>query len=546
MLVVEIMRKLITPIRPKRLLLLLVSLFSLLVAQALPAQELGLLSVDSSRAPRYVGRVAEELILRESARYGGTEAVSSEVVSERFLTAGGDPALLKSCSDPVCAAAIARTAGLDAVILAEIAADGSAYGLVLRVIGADGETDLTAEELIFDLRDLDDGIARAAEGIALAAGIITLPEAVAESPEIDASEPDPQPEAEPESEPEPEAEQEIVREAPPEGIIGGSVLPEVGSYTETSSSRFLAWNSGLALLQLAGLGNMITLYIDNEASTSYYLYLGENDQTKIDRFYGEYEDYHLAARVSAVSTYALNLAAPVSAGIALFSGDPEELALSRRGRHYLYAGLFSSIAGNFVYLSGIDSLVHRSYLKAKYENDTVGEEYYEEQYRSLQGEVLTTQAAAIALWGLGSAAFLTAPNQPGPRTPIASGFWDKLFISTGIGLLSGGNVMASLAGFSRTEAEAAWYEYLQAEDEISKKYAQMEEEYDQYYLYSGLAAGFWAGGALMIAAAELFDLPDPFPDRKRTAARDGGVDPLTKLRFQPTADGGALYVHLEL
>lgn len=531
-----------TSMRPRRLLLLLCVL---LVAQEAGAQKLGLLPLDSSRAPRYAGRVAEELILRESARYGSAEVLSAEALTGRLLADGGDPALLENCNDPLCAAEIARVAGLDAVIMAEIAADGSTYGLVLRVVSADGETDLAAEELIFDLRDLDDGVARAAESIALAAGLITLPGA-AESAEIDTAEPEPESESEPESEAETPPEQEIVRESPPEGIIGGSVLPELGSSGEQNRSRLFAWNSGLVMLQLAGLGNLLTLYIDNEASTSYYLYLEENDQTRIDRFYREYEEYHLGARISAVSAYAVNLAAPVSAGIALFGGDPEELTVSRRGRHYLYAGLFSSIAGNFVYLSGIDSLVHRSYLQAKYQNDPLGEEYYEDQYQSLQGEVLATQAAAIALWGISSAAFLTAPNQPGPRSPIASNFWDKLFITTGIGLLSGGNVMASLAGFTRTEAEAAWYEYLQADDDISDKYARMEEEYDQYYLYSGLAAGFWAGGALMIAAAELFDLPDPFADRKGTAARDGGFDILTRLRFQPTPQGGAFYVHLEL
>ena len=525
-------------------------LFTLLItAQTIHAQELGLLRMDASGAPRYLSRVARELILKESARYGGTQALTPTELSERYLAAGGEAALFESCTEASCAAEIARTAGLDGVILAEITADGSAYGVSLRAVGADGETDLAAEELIFDLRDLDDGIARALENLAVAAGLIPAPEVASSLVEAEAQKAVPEPDptlGSDETEVPGTEEESIPLDPPPEDIIGGTKIPELGDVAESSRSRLAAWNSGLLLLQLSGLGNLLTLYLDTGANTSYYLYLNENDQTKIDRFYREYEDYHLGARISAVSTYALNLAAPVSTGLALFSSDSNELAFSRRGRHYLYAGLFSSLAGNLVYLSGIDALVHRSYLQAKYRNDSLGEDYYEAQYQSLQGEVLATQGAALALWGLSSAAFLAAPNQGGPKYALASNFWDKVFITAGVGFLSGGNLMASLAGFNRTEAEGAWYDYLQADEDVAAKYARMEDEYDQYYLFSGLAAGFWAGGAMLFAAAELFDLPDPFPDRKRTASRERGIDPLTRLRFQPTPQGGAFYVHLEL
>ena len=529
---------------PKSLLKLSLIQLLLFIVVCLNAQEVGVFVRRGVGIPLHQARVGEKLILTELENYTDFDTVAGTELTDRIRAAGGDPELLAACGSTECAADAARLSGVSMLLLTEFARDGGAY--LLRVIAVDSEGVLIArtEERVFDIRDLDELVAAAGTALAVGAGLITAP-VVAEvlEPPLTVAEEEASLSDAATITPSPEDE-----ESPPASAAERVTAPV--PFTPQESRRQNLFTASLVMLPLGGLGNMLTLYSDIEGITNYYMYLGASEQEEIDRYYNEYENYHLAARVAGVSAYTFTLGAPLAAGYALFSGEPSKLGYTRRGRHFYYAGLAGLLAGNLLYLGAMDALVESSYLRARSGNDDDPlADYYGTEYDRVFTEALLTEAAVLGLWGLGSAALIAAPLQEGRRTPLAPNFWDKVLVSSGVLLLSGGNVMASLAGFRRTDAEEAYYKYLRADEDIQARYDRVDEEFDAYYLAGGLAAGFWIGGAVCFAAAELFDFPDPFPSRGRSggnAGTSGEKSLLGALRLIPHPEGAALYVHFDL
>ena len=323
-----------------------------------------------------------------------------------------------------CAAEAVRLSGTEAIILAELSDDGGGFGLSLTAVGRDGRVIGSARETVFDIRDLDEQVAAAGTALAVQAGLIeaplieTLAEAAVaqESPSVgesrDAAEGEP---AKPEA-----AVEETAEADKTEDVLGGSSVQELNASVAQDSRRHTAFSGALVALQLGGIGNLLTLHTDTESTTSYYQYLGSTQQSDIDRYYEDYQFYHSAARIAGVSAWSFSLAAPGSASWALFAGAPDELALSRRGRHYLYAGLGTALAGNLLYLGAMDSLVESSYLNARGENgDDPLSGYYSDEYDRVHGKALVLEAAVVGLWTLGSAAIIAAPLQEGRRRALA-------------------------------------------------------------------------------------------------------------------------------
>ncbi|ORC35427.1 hypothetical protein B4O97_09665 [Marispirochaeta aestuarii] len=508
------------------------------------AQEIGLVSIRGEGVPSYLLKVGEGLAGDTIREYTGGRVLAGEELQKKREAEGLTAAEIAGCDDPECARDLAGRLGLDGIAVFSLERSGGGYILSLQGISADGARKGRAEEFFIDIRNYDATVAEVGENLAVQMG---LAEAVI------ARGPDQEPSVPEEEIPEDTAEApsadsagelsggEEAGDVPAESETSETVLQdtEPAAPVQTSTGERL-FTTGIALYQLGGLANMLTLMSGAESVSSDYL--ARNALLPADRdSYGTAEDFYRAARtISSTAAWTMHAAAPVTAGFPLIGGDAGDLKFSYRGKWYLYAGIGTALAGHLLYLDSIDPLAESSYLRARGHSDT----YYDEEYDREFPWVLARQGMVLGLWTLGSAAVLAAPAQPGDREALASNFWDRVLVGSGLALFSGGNVFASLAGIGRTDSLADWYRY----QEVSSpaRYSAWENSFDSFELKRNLALGFWLGGAFCLALAELTDFPDPFESGAASAkeSSETGDFPLVSLRFLPRPDGGSLYFHL--
>jgi hypothetical protein len=536
---------------------LFITVFCVLFSSPGAAQEFGIISRGGEGIPAYLLQVGEGLVRSELEELSGGAAVSFEELKNRQRAQGHTEPELEDCAGPDCALELSRQLDLAGIAIFSLEKSGGGYLIRFEAVRVDGARQGSAEEFLIDIRDYDAKIAEAGRRLAVQLGLV---EASLLAEAFSDTSPDTAPLLE-----EPSAvgaagdgpldgtADESSAEGKDSGTAGETDR-EAQEAAETQKkfiaagpqeqalvgTRDLFFSTGIGLYQLGGIANMIALMSGAERVSNDYLSLSAALPEDRDSFKTAEDLYQTGSTVSYTAAWTLHAAAPIAAGFPIFGAGAEAPAFSYRGKWYLYAGIGTAVAGHLLYLDSIDSLAESSYLRARGRSDS----YYDDEYNRKFPWVVARQGAVIGLWTLGSAAVMAAPAQPGVKESLASNFWDRILVGSGLALFSGGNVFAAMAGIQRTDALEDWYSY---QDYSShSRYSAWERSYDRFELNRNLALGFWIGGACFIALAELVDFPDPFDSGK--ASSGGGSDaadsPRASLRFLPRPGGGSLYLHV--
>ncbi len=549
-------------------------LTALFVVSDLYAGDSALLSSTGKDVPRYAARVGEELALKElSGLTGGTVLTREDLVS-RLQEAGADPSILNNCTDNACAAEIAQTLGLDALILFGIDSRAAGYDISLSGLLADGSTLGPVEDQVFDIRDIDDTIAALGTSLAIEAGLIEAPaEAVAQAadtgpgaeknPEQQKTEASDNASGEEKSaetgdtgeEQKPDTESgdakaesgdDDTAAQDTESIKSGDEAEKTaGESAEKAAEKeedttpapgydtgMLLFTSGIGAMQLGNLFSLTGFYLDAMAAGNYYKYTQASSQSDIDDFYGTYETELLLSKIFRVAGFSSMGAGLGTAGIPIFSSDA--LKLSRKGKFRFYSALTAYTAGNMLYLNSLDSFAEFSYNSAKGENN----DYYADRALGDIPWVVLRGGGIAALWGTGTWWMVTAPDMPGKISTGPANFWDRVLVGSGLLFFGGGNFFAAMAGIDRSYALYDWYDYIEGSGNVGESYSSYADYMDSAELMGTLAVASWLTSAACFAAAELFNFPDPFGGSSGAALADA-------LRFSPLPGGGAFYVHLE-
>jgi hypothetical protein len=512
------------------------TLFWLFFFMPVSGQEIGLISMGDEGIPSYLLQVGEGLVSAAVEELLGGAVLSGDDLRRLQEAEGAGEREIGECRDLVCARELAAALGLEGMALFSLTRSGGGYLLSLQGISADGTKQGRAEDFFIDIRNYDATVAEVGRDLAVQMGLIEA--AIVRAPDQKT----PEETGEPFGTPSEEATSGLAEadEMPAKSELpeAASLKPEFSPPVRTSSGERL-FTAGIGLYQLGGLANMLALMSDGERVSSDYLARNALLPSERDSYEKSEEFYRTAYTISSAAAWTLHAAAPLTAGFPLAGGNVGDLRFSTRGKWYLYAGIGSAMAGHLLYLDSIDPLAEGAYLRARGDSDS----YYSDEYDREFPWLVARQGTVLGLWTLGNAAVMAAPAQPGKRVPLASNFWDRVLVGSGLALFSGGNVFASLAGMRRTEALEDWFRY----QEISSpaRYSAWEKSFDSFEFNRNLALGFWLGGAFCLALAELADFPDPFDSGQSPSDRDSkeGDSPRASLRFLPRPDGGSLFLH---
>ncbi len=532
--------------------LLLVFLYCVTVPfTSLYAGDTALLTSSGEEVPRYAARVGEELALKElRGLAGGTVLTRADLIS-RLEKVGSDSAVLDTCGDSECAAEIARSLGLDAVILFGMDSRAAGYDISLAGVLADGQTLGPVTDQVFDIRDIDETIAALGNTLAIEAGLIEPPAAAVAEASGQPDKPDQQAPDEKavETADEPkdtnaDTESAVQNTDPGEdaaaseegGQKEGTAVEQKEEETPAPGydSGMVLFNSGIGAMQLGNLFSLTGFYLDAMAAGNYYKYTQAGSQSELDDFYSTYETELLFSKISRVTGFSLMGGGLGTAGIPLFGSN--SLRLSSRGKFRFFGALAAYTAGNMLFLNSLDTFAEYSYNSTKGEYD----DYYADRALGDIPWVILRGGGIAALWGTGTWWLVTAPDMPGKIEAGPGNFWDKVLVGSGLLFFGGGNFFAAMAGIDRSYALYDWYDYIEGSGNVGESYKSYSDYMDSAELMGNLAVASWLTSIACFTAAELFNFPDPF-----AGSGKGGPTVADALRFTPLPGGGAFYVHLE-
>ena len=513
-----------------------------------------------------------------------THAYSVLSQNERDQVLAAQEASISDCTDEACAVEIGKLLAAEQIIMGTVAALGSEYIIKAKVI------DVTTSKTI----GADSISAAWGEELDIACQKLTLSLVAKAVPGFKAAEAEPEKEPEPEVSTEVEEEQpeedkeavstevvstETTAEEKPEEVASakaeeertpgepakaeeaaavepeetasetpaqdekpGETPPEKTEAEKTTSSTivvirepaafnvpaFITMSSGILLMELGSFSNSLSFDYKQQSVDSWADYISASEN--IDELFGIYSNYHSSYTIFGITSYAMWGAGAAAISSSVFLFPQEAFNLSIGGKISFSAGLVFSMAGDcMALLAGSQRIVNRGlwddYINA---GENLDELYG--TYQAGHTAYSVEKVLSYSLWGAGGAGMVASFLIPGEKKPIVTGFLDKLLMTAGMLLITGGNVTKTMALNSRQIAEERWDSYIQAGENLDTLYGEYDTAYRQYTLFTALSLILKAsGGAAVISSVFI-----PFGAATAPAVREERPTPFS---FQPTASG---------
>jgi hypothetical protein len=278
-----------------------------------------------------------------------------------------------------------------------------------------------------------------------------------------------------------------------------TVIPESGKH-RADLLPLIAIGTGILLFEAGGIAGHIAFELQQEACDYWERYVRGGAQ--IEDLLVAYKWRYLGYTSFELASYLLWSGGASILSLSAFKFPESAYTLSPEGKYFLAVGLSLSMLGNaFAFNAGIQALENRrlweSYLKTGGFSQ-IQEDAYDQGYRTYIG----SKIASYGFWAMGGAAAAGSFFIPGAnKTPVITSFMDRLLISAGTGMISGGNIFYSAALNAKAQAEEAWDRYLAAggiQEELLDLY---KKQYTRYQVSAYLAYGLWLGGGASVLTA---------------------------------------------
>ncbi len=307
-------------------------------------------------------------------------------------------------------------------------------------------------------------------------------------------------------------------------IAKKTASPALGYITGLAGTLFMAGGGLTHLVGVEALSRSMYAWDD-------YYSAGDN----FDELYGTYQEESDLARIMTLSSYGAWGLGATSLALSTFLFPDEGLELSIAGQMGINISLALAAAGGFfVHTSNrvlFDS--RRNWLDYYAAGEASASDLYSD-YENAMLRYTIFKIAGYALWGAAAVAIPVSLILPGKREPVYSTLFDKILVSAGLAMITGGNFCLSFAQNFRVQSDRAWEDYSTGGNNLDELYGLYEEPYDNYVLTTILSYSLWGAGGAAILAATLI----PF-ENLGGGVRKGTVDNGTKpdLMIYPIVDG---------
>jgi hypothetical protein len=267
--------------------------------------------------------------------------------------------------------------------------------------------------------------------------------------------------------------------------------PALGYITGIAGTLFMAGGGLTHIMGVEALSRSMYAWDD-------YYAAGDN----FEELYGTYQEESGFAQIMALSSYGAWGLGATSLAFSTFLFPDKGLKLSIAGQIGINISLALAAAGGFFVHTSNRTLFdsRRNWL----EYYAAGEESASNLYSDYEDAMLRYtifRIAGYALWGAAAVAVPVSLILPGKREPVYSTLFDKILVSAGLAMITGGNFCLSFAQNFRVQSEQAWEDYITGGDNLDELYDLYEEPYDNYVLTTILSYSLWgAGGAAILAA----------------------------------------------
>jgi hypothetical protein len=179
----------------------------------------------------------------------------------------------------------------------------------------------------------------------------------------------------------------------------------------------------------------------------------------------------------------------------------DSLALSPAGKLVGTAALVLGVGGSLLHhIANIQTVenidLYESYYSASENHDSLFLEYSSGLGRYRFGRI-----GGLILWGTSAAALTTSIFIPGVREPVLSSWLDRLLITAGVILITGGNLSSSFAHSYFMQAAEKYREYSGAGSNFDALFTSYQDLLKNYQLTTLLAYGGWTLGTAAIITA---------------------------------------------
>lgn len=406
---------------------------------------------------------------------------------------------LQGCSDDTCALEIGKMLSAEMIVTGNLSKVGSRYLMSVKLLQTETSRTMgTANGKYKDLDELIDGL----ENIAFElAGMDEPTPTVVEDPE-------PEPVVEPEiietaavevekdtvktAEPEPtlsEPPKERETKTPGTFNIPSFIVSALGAGEFVTSGVF----SSLALTDRIAAEDAYEIYM-NSVNDLGALYSGDGD-SDYEGLYNRYESKMLTRYITGGLGGAFT-------GASFFIGDSY---MSFGGKIAWAAGAAAYAAGNVMSVMASNHLInsldkYEDYMAA---GDSVTASTLFDDYTYLVDTYQLQQYISYGLWGAGGLATIGSWLIPGEKTQAAPGFLEKVIMTAGSLLISGGNFTSSMSVNARFNADDVYDDYMSAgsTESASTLYATYQNYQDDYKVLSYISYGLWGAGAAAVIGA---------------------------------------------
>ncbi len=277
-----------------------------------------------------------------------------------------------------------------------------------------------------------------------------------------------------------------------------TVTPESGA-NRADLLPVIAVGTGILLFEAGGIAGHIAFEFQQEACDYWERYV--RGGARIDELLDAYKWRYVGYTSFELASYLLWSGGASILSLSAFKFPESAYALSPEGKYFLAVGLSLTMVGNvFAFNAGTQALENRrlweDYLKMGGSSQTL-EDAYDQGYRTYIG----SKIASYGFWALGGAAAAGSLFIPGAKTPVVTSFIDRLLISAGTGMITGGNIFYSAALNAKAQAEEAWDRYLAAGGTQEELHDLYKKQYTRYQLSAYLAYGLWLGGGASVLTA---------------------------------------------
>ena len=255
-----------------------------------------------------------------------------------------------------------------------------------------------------------------------------------------------------------------------------------------------------ALLSFAGsAASVISVEKRMAAEEAYadYLAAGANLET----FFTDYSNLHTQYQAGAITAYSGWGSGLLSLSSSMIFFPADSLALSPAGKLVGTAALVLGIGGSLLHhtanIQTVENIdLYEAYFSASENHDSLFLEYSRGLGRYRFGRI-----GGLILWGTSAAALTTSLFIPGVREPVLSSWLDRLLITAGVVLITGGNLSSSFAHSYFMQAAEKYREYSAAGSNFDQLFTSYQGLLKNYQLTSLLAYGGWTLGTAAIITA---------------------------------------------